>query len=279
MTDSATLQRPEFSDRSSLQDTGVWNRRPPHKATAVPVDESVQAFLRARTFLGRFSEAAFAALIARAQVKTFETGDVICHRQDCGEALMIVVSGWIKIATSNVDGREIVLDFVGPGHISGEVSVLDGLERTADAIALDTAEVCLVPARDLRPLLEAHPEALASIVQGLCRKLRAASAMIEDHALDVRRRVARGIAGLVGKHGRRCKQGVYLGVEISQTELSSYLGMSRENINRELGFLRGAGIITDDRNRIIVTDESGLRAIAEATAKVRGGGSSYGGAS
>ena len=89
---------------------------------------------------------------------------------------MVIVTGRIKVMSNSVDGKEIVLNFLGPGDTTGEIAVLDGKQRTADVIALEKSEVFLVHSRDLLPLLIAHPQALLEVVQVLCEKLRAASA-------------------------------------------------------------------------------------------------------
>jgi CRP-like cAMP-binding protein len=109
---------------------------------------------------------------------------------------MVVLSGRIKIANVNTDAREVVLNFLGAGDINGEVAVLDGGERTADAIALEDCEVFAVYARDLLPALAAHPAAMLEIVRLLCEKLRSASAIIEDNTLEMRGRVAKGLLRL-----------------------------------------------------------------------------------
>ena len=288
MSDHATLQLGAVLDRSNrdrdIQDhatpsdflltdiapvMGFWRRDPEHEDAAAPVNLRIRSFLGSRTFLGSLPAKAFETLLSRAHIKSYASGDVVCRRQLCSQTMLIVISGSLKIATSNVDGREIVFDFAGPGHISGEVCMLDGLERTADAVALDDCEVCLLHARDLLPVLKANPLALLELTRGLCLKLRAASARIEDNALDVRRRVARGLVRLAGKHGRSARHGLYVGLEVSQTELSSYLGMSRENVNRELRSLRSAGVIGRDRNLIVILDEPLLREAAEASSTGR----------
>jgi len=138
--------------------------------------------------------------------------------------------------------------------------------RAADVIALQDAEVFTVYGRDLLPLLTQHPQALLELVQILCEKLRAASAAIEDNSLDMRRRLARGLLRLTLQHGRTIKNGIRVNLTVSQSELGAYLGLSRENVNRQLAQLRDAKLIRNDGAQIIVTDEVGLARIADMAA-------------
>ena len=262
MTHHPTFQIRGISDRPHRPGNGEkgYSAR-----TDALVGERVRLFLKNYTFLGSLPDAALDALIRRGHIKKYLPGDVIYRRQEHGDTLMVIVTGWIKITNSNVDGKEIVLNFLGAGDTSGEIAVFDGKERTADAIALENSEVFLVYARDLLPTLVAHPQALLELIQILCEKLRAASAIIEDSTLDMRRRAARGLLRLALQHGRTSKAGICLDLIVSQRELGSYLGLSRANVNRQLGQLRDANVIRSDGAQIVVTDEFALCEIAEAT--------------
>jgi CRP/FNR family transcriptional regulator, cyclic AMP receptor protein len=116
-------------------------------------------------------------------------------------------------------------------------------------------------------VLTAHPAALLEIVQVLCDKLRAASALIEDNTFEMRGRMAKGLLRLAQQHGRTSKEGVRLSVATSQRELGAYLALSRENVSRQLGLLRDAGVIDVAASQIIIKDEQGLALIADPSAK------------
>jgi CRP-like cAMP-binding protein len=222
-------------------------------------------FLKNQSFLGSLSDAAFDAVFRRGCLKTYAAGDFICRREEQGETLIIIIAGRVKVTSSNPDGKEIVLNFLGPGDMSGEIAMFDGKGRSADAVALETTETFLVYARHLLPVLSAHPQALLEIIQNLCERLRAASSMIEDSSLDMRRRIARGLLRLVLQHGRTSKEGMRLNLAVSQTELGAYLGLSRENVSRQLGQLRNANVIRNEGQELIVTDEPALCEIGAGT--------------
>jgi len=237
----------------------------PPKTSALTGDR-LRLFLKNKTFLASLSDAALDTLMGRGHVKKFSAGEVILRRQEHGDTLMLIITGLIKITNSNADGKEVVLNFLGSGDTYGEMAVFDGQVRAADVIALQDAEVFTVYGRDLLPLLTQHPQALLELVQILCEKLRAASAAIEDNSLDMRRRVARGLLRLTLQHGRTSKNGIRVDLTVSQSELGAYLGLSRENVNRQLAQLRDAKLIRNDGAQIIVTDEAGLARIADMAA-------------
>jgi CRP-like cAMP-binding protein len=227
--------------------------------------EQLRLFLKQNTFLASLGDAALSTLTRRGHLRRYAAGDVIFRRQDRGDTLMIIVTGLIKITNCNADGKEIVLNFLGSGDTYGEMAVFNGQVRTADAIALQKTEVFSIYARDLLPLLTANPHALLEMLQLLCEKLRAASAAIEDNSLDMRRRVARGLLRLALQHGRTSKKEIRVNLAVSQSELGAYLGLSRENVNRQLAQLRDAGVIRTDGAQIVVTDGVALAEIAEVS--------------
>ena len=216
------------------------------------------------SFLGALPEQALAQLLKRGRMVRFDAGETIYRRGDPGDSLMILVSGRIKISNTTVNAREIVLNFLKPGDVAGEIAALDGQPRTADASAIEATEAFQLQCRDLRSVLSAHPEAMFSIVEKLCAKLRATSAMAEEGLLSMPGRCAAGLVRLASQHGREGKDGILIDLPVPQRDLGNYLGMSRENTSRQLGALRDSGLIRIEGNRILILDLEGLQDVAEA---------------
>jgi CRP/FNR family transcriptional regulator, cyclic AMP receptor protein len=229
--------------------------------------DRIRPFLRNNTFFGGLPDAALDAMIGRGHTKKYAKGEIVCRRGESGDSLMVLLTGRMKVTNVNADAREVVLNFLGVGDINGEIAALDGKERTADAIALEACEVFVVLARDLLPILSAHPVALLEIIRILCEKLRSTSAIVEDNTLEMRGRTARGLMRLAQQHGRTSKDGIRLHLTMSQTELGGYLNLSRENVSRQLGRLKDANVIKIDGSQIIIIDEQGLSVIADAPSK------------
>jgi CRP-like cAMP-binding protein len=226
--------------------------------------ERVRPFLKRNTFLGRLPDTVLDALLRRGQLKRYSRGEAIYRRGDRGDSLMVLIAGRIKLTNISAGAREVVLHFVGVGEILGEIAALDGKERAANAVALEESEVFIIHTRDLLPILIAHPNAMLEIIRALCEKARAGTLLLEDRTLAMRARTAKGLLRLAQQHGRRRKDGVYLQLTLSHEELGHYLGLSRANVSRELGWLKEANVIRVGRTQIVITDERGLGEIADA---------------
>ena len=227
-----------------------------------PKFEPIRGFLKANTFLGRLPEATLNALVERGQLRQYAKREVVYRRGEPGDSLMVVVNGRLKLSNVNVSGKEIVLYFLVPGDIYGEIAAMDGRERAANAVALEDCEVFLVYTRDLVPTLKAHPDAMFEIIQILCARVRAGAALIEDSTLEMRARVARGLQRLAQHHGYRSPAGTCVQLALSHAELGNYLGLSRANVSRQLGQLREANVIKIEAAQIVILDEDGLAKVA-----------------
>jgi CRP-like cAMP-binding protein len=232
----------------------------PSSSTA---SERSLAFLKANTCLGALPEQVVASLVGLGHTKRYAKGETIFQRGDPGDNLMVILSGRVKITNITANAREVVLNFLGAGDVNGEIAILDGRGRCAGAVALEDSEVFVLHRRDVLPVLSANPDALLEIIQLLCEKLRAASAMVEANTLEMAARTATGLLRLAHQHGRVTPRGVFIDLKLSQRDLGSYLGLSRENVSRELGKLGKSGLIEINGSHITVLDEDALAAIAE----------------
>jgi len=228
--------------------------------------ERIRPFLANNTFLGRFPAIVIDALVSKGQLRSFAKGAVVYRRGDPGDSLMVVIKGRIKLSNTTIHGKEIVLYYVGPGETFGDIAALDGKERAVDTMALEDSEVFVVYARDLLPTLTKHPSAMLEVVRALCEKIRIGAAIVEDNTLEMRGRTARGLLRLARRHGRMGTGSAHLRLTISQEELGKFLGMSRANVNRQLGQLKIADLIRINGTEITIIDEKGLADIGEAPA-------------
>jgi CRP/FNR family transcriptional regulator, cyclic AMP receptor protein len=226
--------------------------------------ETMRDFLASSTFLGSLPTSALDQLIKRGHVVHYKKGAVIYQRGDAGDSLLLMLSGRVKIFNTTTDAREVVLNFLVAGDMSGEIAALDGRERTATAQALEATDAFVLYRRDLLPLLSQYPDALLEIVQVLCDKLRATSEIVEDSQRTMRGRTARGLLRLARQHGRNSKDGIVIDLSVNQRDLGNYLSLSRENTSRQLASLAEAGIIATNGHAITICDSDRLTDIAES---------------
>lgn len=225
--------------------------------------DDIRNSLRDSTFLGCLPEATFDQLLRQGHIARFRKGETIFHRGDAGTSMMLILSGTVKVFNTSVDGREAVLNFLGPSDVIGEITILDGLDRAASVIALEATEAFSLHRRDIIPTLLAHAETMLEVIQMLCGKLRDTSALVEDGLNEMPGRTARGLLRLADHLGRQTRAGIIIDLQASQRDLGGYMGLSRENTSRQLASLRQQGIITIDAARIIILRRAELEAMAE----------------
>lgn len=222
--------------------------------------------LKALSFLGGLPDSLIDRLAGRAHFKCYRKGETIITRGADGDSLMILLSGRVKISNITSDAREIVLNFLGKGDVIGEIAILDGAARTAGAFAIDDTEALVVYRRDLLPVLLASPDTMLELIKILCEKLRAASSIVEENSLPMAARAAAGLLRLAEQHGRVVKDGTLIDLKLSQRDLGNYLGLSRENVSRQLGLFRDIGYLRIEGSEIVILDADGLRGYSDEPA-------------
>ena len=183
-------------------------------------------------------------------------GEMLFQKGDPGDALFGVRRGQIRIEAAASDGGRLTLNFTGPGELIGEVAVLDGFGRTADAAAGEPTELFVLGRADLFGLLEREPKIALKIIMQLCRRLRWQSERTEEsiqQPLPVR--LARRLCALASDFGSE--------VHISQEQLGVFVGAARESVNRQLQLWRKDGILDLQRGRILLQNMGKLAAVAK----------------
>ena len=172
---------------------------------------------------------------------------MVFSETDPADALYITISGRIAIANRSVDGRESVLDLMDARELFGEMAMFDGKGRSAGARALETSEVVRIPYEPLREHFETHAKALWSVVGVLLDRLRSANESIADSVfLDVTGRTAKRLLEIAGDQEE-------FSLPVTQEELASMIGASRERVNKAIAaFVRLGWIEQRDRTYRIV---------------------------
>ena len=209
----------------------------------------------------RFSPAEIERLVSFSHARSYTSGETIFEKGSPGQGLMAVLSGRVRISSPSPEGREIVLNIIQPGEIFGEIALLDGKERTADATAMEACELLILERRDFVPFLEKHPDVCLRLIAVLCERLRRTTEQVEDVLfLDLQGRLAKTLLHLVEVHGQPASSGgVALGTKLSQRDLANMIGASRESVNRQLSLWEEDGLISRDRGAITILDPGGMQ--------------------
>lgn len=231
-------------------------------ASAVGPMSEVRKIL-AQNFLLRFLPSEDLDRLGELAVRrTYGKGEPIFMKGDPGNAMMAVLSGRVQICTYSTDGREVVLNVILPGEVFGEIALIDGGERTADAFAMETAELLILSRRDFLPYLERNPKVCIQLLEMMCLRMRWTSEQLEDfNFLDLRSRLAKRLIYLASIHGEKTAQGTRIGVRLPQHLLASMIGTSREAVNKQLKSWQGDGIIEVSRGSITILDRQTLKQI------------------
>ena len=211
----------------------------------------------------RLSAGAIDILMKAGHIRPYRKGTSLFERGNHADSLLLIMSGRVKISNITTDAREVVLNFLGSGDILGEIASLDGGARTASAMAHQDTQIFQLYRRDLLPVLTQHPAALLEIVQLLCERLRTISGLVEDNLRDMRGRFAAGILRLATQHGRRTSRGIEINLAVNQRDLGNYVGLSRENTNRQINRLMSEGVIRISDGVLTIVNEAALVALTE----------------
>ena len=223
--------------------------------------EDLSKMMPANALISSWGAAELQDLLERAQLCPMKKGDVLLHQGDGGDYLIILLDGTIRVSMVASNGREIILDYLEPGSVIGEIALLDGGERTASVTALGEGKYLKLRAQTFREVLEKHPSVAWRLLGVMARRLRNANNTIEsDRAFASGPRLARTLQRLM----QTGAEGAALRLDLSQSELGAFAGISRENINRQLGAWSDAGIVALESGRVRVLDRDVLEEIAMA---------------
>lgn len=211
--------------------------------------------LRGCLLFSRLSEGQLEALSQHLRPLSFPRHTLIFQKGDPGDALYLIGKGRVKISVLNSDGKDLILNIYGLGEVFGELSLFDGLPRSASAMTLSRVEAWMLTRAEFEALLGGVPGLAASIIALLSRRLRYTTEQTEMLGLlDAYDRVAFKLLQMAqeDEEGRPT-------VLLSQHELAAMLGLTREWLNKVLNTLAGQGVIEITRGKIVLLRPSALQ--------------------
>ena len=190
------------------------------------------ALLRSHPLFRELAPPVIERLGAYMTKRTVSRGSIIFAKGDPGTGLMGVLSGSVKISVASADGRDIVLSIVREGEIFGEMALLDGHPRSADATANSDCELMVMERREFIPFLRSEPDITLKLMEILCSRLRRTNEQVEEVTfLNLSIRLAKTLLRLAAVTETSKPGGK---VTITQREISEIVGRSRESTNKQL---------------------------------------------
>lgn len=221
-------------------------------------------FLKKCSLFASLTDDQIQRLESVSQVKTFGRKELVYLPAEQSDAVLLVVSGRIRIYHISADGKEAVMVFIEPGEIFGELSVLGGQESVREEFAetMEKTALIKIPRDEIQRLMDVHPQLCVGITKliGLRRQRlerRLKSLLFRSN----RDRIVHLLVELAEQYGERSPEGIRLRLKLSHQELASIVGSTRETVTVILGELQTEGFLTIQRRQIQLKDLDRLAAI------------------
>jgi CRP/FNR family cyclic AMP-dependent transcriptional regulator len=188
-----------------------------------------------------------------ALVRRLVGGQLLFVAGDPGDHLVLVRSGRLRVLVTSERGQELVLTILGPGEALGELSIVDGLPRSASVEAVEAVELVLLPADRVRGVLLGDPAATLAAMRMLAGQVRRLTGSAADLVfLDLGHRLAKLVVARAGSDS-------VADLGVSQSGLAAQLGATRQSVNRALAGLQRRGWVDVEGSRVLVRDAAALR--------------------
>ncbi|MEO5765994.1 MAG: Crp/Fnr family transcriptional regulator [Casimicrobiaceae bacterium] len=184
------------------------------------------------------------SIAASGVVRTFPRGTVLINEGDVGDALFVLLSGRVKVYSSNEAGREFVIDFHGPGEYVGEMT-LDGAARSASVMTVEPTTCAVVNRAQFRDFILVHPDFALHLIDRLIHRLRVTTGNLKSLALsDVYGRLVR----LLNTLGQDVNGRMIVPEKLTQQDIADRVGASRDMIGKLMKDLIAGGYLhVEDR--------------------------------
>jgi len=217
--------------------------------------------LRKVPIFSEMEEEHLSKLAARCHYRRFRANQALFHTGDPGQAMYVILSGQVRIQRETQNGEVVHLALCGPGEPVGEMALIDGKPRCADAVTAEACDLLMLDRSDFRWGIESSPRMAFCVLACLADRLRATADRFERYrSQDVLGRVASAILEMWDSQAAADPNGVHsFRRRITQRELADRTGTTRESVNRAMARLKEARVIQCEGRHLVVTDASKLR--------------------
>jgi CRP/FNR family transcriptional regulator, cyclic AMP receptor protein len=209
----------------------------------------MQASLQGIPLFAGVQDDALRPLAEKALIRTFPKNTIIVHEGDVSQSLYVILSGKVRVFLGDDSGKELIVDIKGPGQYFGEMA-LDEKPRSASVMTMEASRFAIISKSDFRAFLQDHPNIGFHVIENLIKLVRGMNGNIKSLAMmDVYGRVARMLLDLATETDGK----LVIRDRLTQKDMASRVGASREMINRILKDLSVGGYIKVEGGRITIT--------------------------
>jgi CRP-like cAMP-binding protein len=227
------------------------------------METSTQLLLKQVPIFAALDDDALKVLATHCRRRSFPAGEAIFHEGDPGHTLYVIIRGRVLIQTITASGEVVHIAERGAGEPFGELSLIDGKPRMADAVTAEACDVLVLDREGFLLAVEESPRIALSIMATLADRLRQAADHQESiRELTVTGRLSELLLTLLDTHGVPASSGQRIEVRLSQQAMAERIGTTRETVNRALANLRRVGAIRMEGRTIVVVNPSKLKRYA-----------------
>jgi CRP-like cAMP-binding protein len=224
--------------------------------------EEREKLFEGHALFGQLGRSDIDALLSRARLEHHPAGHTIFVKDSPARTMMAVLSGSIRISAAAPTGREVVLAIIKAGEIFGELALLDGGARTADATAISDCDLLVIDQRDFIPFLQRRSDLCLRFLKLLSQRLRQTDDQIEAALFErLDTRLARVMMRLAS-NGAGGSPVLPIQLNVSQNELAGMVGATRERVNKQLHVWQRDGLVELRKRLIIIRDPSAVEALS-----------------
>jgi CRP/FNR family transcriptional regulator, cyclic AMP receptor protein len=225
-----------------------------------PTTSEKRRLFEGHAIFGKLPTEDLDTLLSHARVEHYPAGREIFAKGSPGRSVMAIVKGTVRISASNPAGHDVVLTILNAGELFGEIALIDGQDRTADATAIVDSDLLVLDHRDFIPFLERRADLCLLLLKLLCQRLRQTDRQVEEAMYGrLEDRIAKALVRLAGRAETR---GRVVTLRLSQQELAGMVGATRESVNKQLQVWQGAGLLRLGKRLIEIPDIDAVRALA-----------------
>jgi len=218
-------------------------------------DAALIEMLRGSDMFQSLSDTALEAIAESGRIRPMRRGEILFSFGDEGDALFAVVSGRVLLSRFTSEGKEIALAAMEEGGVFGELSLIDGAPRSADASVAEAGELFVLERAAFRRVMEGDPTIPIAMLAALSRRLRVTNRLVESVSfLELGPRLARLLLMLAARGTYTDDGEIVLPARYTQTELAKRIAASRESVSKQIAQWTRDGVIGQRDGRIVLVD-------------------------
>jgi len=226
-----------------------------------PTPVEKRRLFQGHALFGKLPQDDLDALLLHARVERYGSGREIFAKGSPGRSMMAILSGSVRISAPSPAGPDIVLAILHAGEVFGEIALLDGEDRTADARAITECDLLVLDHRDFVPFLERRADLCILFLKLLCQRLRQTDRQVQEAMFGrLDGRIAKALVRLAKAETSAGNRVIEL--RITQQELAGMVGATRESVNKQLQVWQTAGVLQLGKRLVVIPDVDAIEALS-----------------